>query len=198
MNRESTIKRLFAILIAGVLLASCASGRGPQILTFNYKVLAVPDATALIASVRGGQTAVSDLLLRDPCNFTADFSGRTPPQIFPYGAPGQAGFNVNIVSTAPINLATTNPASCPVLRELAINIGGQSEALAVGGRTSFTNGRIWFTDGRQFSTSQFFQAQLQSFDPGNRRSSGTFRFIDTQTRTGNTVLIAEGSWALTP
>ena len=42
------------------------------------------------------QTTVADLLARDPCNFTADFASATPPQVFPYGTPGQTGFNVNI------------------------------------------------------------------------------------------------------
>src|SRR5574337_113221 len=117
---------VFLAMAALVGLGGCAN-RGtpltPQILTFNYAVRAVPDASALIASVQSGQTTVSDLLSRDPCNFTADFSSATPPQVFPYGSPGQTGFNVNIVSTAPVGLSTTNPSSCVALDEVEINIG---------------------------------------------------------------------------
>ena len=120
----------------------------PQILTFNYAVRTVPDASALIVSVQDGQTTVSDLLSLDPCNFTADFSRATPPQIFVNGTPGQTGFNVNIVSTDPVGLSTNNPSSCTALDEFEINIGGLSEALAIGAQTSQTNGRVWLVDGR--------------------------------------------------
>ena len=189
-------------LAALVGFGGCAN-RGtpltPQILTFNYAVRAVPDASALIASVQGGQTTVSDLLARDPCNFTADFSSATPPQVFTNGTPGQTGFNVNIVSTAaPIGLSTTNPSSCTDLDEFEINIGGQSQALALGAQSSVTNGRVLLVDAREFATSQFFQARVQGFDPANRRSNGDFRFINRLSAGSNTVLIVEGSYALTP
>jgi hypothetical protein len=187
-----------AVLVA---LGGCAN-RGtplePQILTFNYGVRAVPDASALIASVQGGQTTVSDLLSQDPCNFTADFSSATPPQIFVNGVPGQTGFNVNLVSTDPVSIPVTNPPSCTALDEFEINIGGLSEALALGAQTSLTNGRIWLVDNRQFATSQFFQARVQGFDPANRRSNGDFRFINRLSASSNTVLIVEGSYTLTP
>jgi len=138
------------------------------------------------------------LLARDPCNFTADFASATPPQVFPYGTPGQTGFNVNIDSTAPVNIATTNPAYCTPAAEIEINIGGQAQALALGVPTNLTNGRVWLTDGRRFATSQFFQASVQGFDPATRRSNGDFRFIDRLTPGSNTVLIVDGSYALTP
>ncbi len=192
---------VFLAIAALVGLGGCAN-RGtpltPQILTFNYAVRAVPDASALIASVQSGQTTVSDLLSRDPCNFTADFSSATPPQVFPYGSPGQTGFNVNIVSTAPVGLSTTNPSSCVALDEVEINIGGGSEALALGVPTNLTNGRIWLVDGRRFETSQFFQARVRAFDTANRRSNGDFQFISRLSAGSNTVLIVEGSYALTP
>lgn len=108
------------LLMTGLALAGCAT-RGtplaPQLLTFNYAVRAVPDASTLIASVQGGQETVSNLLTREPCNFSADFSSPTPPQVFINGTPGQTGFNVNIVSTAPVSISTTNPASCTALDE---------------------------------------------------------------------------------
>ena len=196
-----SFERILALLMASLALAGCAN-RGtpltPQILTFNYAVRKVPDASAVIASVQGGQTTVSNLLSQDPCNFTADFSSATPPQVFANGIPGQTGFNVNIVSTAPVGLSTTNPPSCMALDELEINIGGQSEALALGAQTSLTNGRVWLVDGSQFATSQFFQARVQGFDPANRRSNGDFRFIDRLSAGSNTVMIVEGSYALTP
>jgi len=202
MNSLSKATRSIAALLAtATLLAGCGN-RGtpitPQILTFNYLVMAVPDATTLIASVQNGQRTVSDLLARNPCNFTADFSSATPPRVFPNGTPGQTGFSVNIVSTAPVNITTTNPANCTPLAELEINIGAQSQALALGVPTNLTNGRIWLNDGRRFATSEFFQARVQSFDPVNRRSSGDFRFIDRLTSGSNTILVAEGSYALTP
>lgn len=194
-------KRLLALLMMSLVLTGCAN-RGtplsPQTLTFNYAVRTVPDAAALIASVRSGQAVVSDLLARDPCNFTADFSSPTPPQVFTNGVPGQTGFNVNIVSTAPVNLATTNPPSCTALDEFEINIGGLSEALALGIPTGLTNGRVWLVDGRQFGTSQYFQARVQGFEAASRRSNGDFQFIDRLSPSSNTVLIVEGSYALTP
>ncbi len=188
-------------MAAMVVLGGCAN-RGtpltPQILSFNYVVRTVPHAPTLIASVQGGHTTVSDLLAQDPCNFTADFSSATPPQVFIYGTPGQAGFNVNIVSADPVSIPATNPSSCTALDEIEINIGGQSEALAVGARTDLTNGRVWLADGRQFASSAFFQAQLQGFDHASRRTNGNFRFINRLSANSNTVLIAEGSYALTP
>jgi hypothetical protein len=200
-NACATAKRVFAIFMASLALAGCAN-RGtpltPQILTFNYAVRTVPDATALIASVQSGQTTVADLLSQDPCNFTADFSSATPPQIFINGIPGQVGFNVNLVSTDPVGVPATNPSSCTALDELEINIGGLSEALGVGAQTSLTNGRVWLADDRQFATSQFFQARVQGFDPASRRSNGDFRFINRLSAGSNTVLILEGSYALTP
>ena len=192
---------VFLAMAALVGLGGCANRGTPltqQILTFNYAVRAVPDASALIASVQSGQTTVSDLLSRDPCNFTADFSSATPPQVFPYGSPGQTGFNVNIVSTAPVGLSTTNPSSCVALDEVEINIGGGSEALALGVPTNLTNGRIWLVDVRRFETSQFFQARVRAFDTANRRSNGDFQFISRLSAGSNTVLIVEGSYALTP
>jgi hypothetical protein len=200
-NLTATAKRIVVIFLASVALAGCPNGGTPirpQILTFNYAVQTVPDASALIASVQNGQTTVASLLSQNPCNFTANFASPTPPRAFTNGTPGQTGFNVNIVSTAPVGLSTTNPSSCTALQELQISIGGQSEALALGAWTNLTNGRVSLVDGRQFATSQFFQARVQGFDPANRRSNGDFRFIDRLSAGSNTVLIVEGSYALTP
>ena len=199
--RESSPTPIAALLMAVLAFAGCATSGTPltpQILSFNYVVRTVPDASALIASVQGGQTTVSSLLSQAPCNFTADFSSATPPQVFVNGTPGQTGFNVNIVSTDPVGISTANPASCTALDELEINIGGQSEALVLGAATSLTNGRVWLADGRQFATSQFFQARVHDFDVASRRSNGEFRFIDRLSAGSNTVLILEGSYALTP
>ena len=199
--KKSSLIPIATLLMAALALAGCAN-RGtpltPQLLTFNYAVRTVPDASALITSVQSGQTTVSSLLSQDSCNFTVDFSSATPPQVFVNGIPGQTGFNVNIVSTAPVGLSTTNPASCTALDEFEINIGGRSEALALGAQTSLTNGRVWLVNGRQFATSQVLQARIQGFDPANRRSNGDFRFIDRLSAGSNTVLILEGSYALTP
>jgi len=196
------VKYGLALLMLSIALFGCRSNRGtpltPQILTFNYAVRTVPDASALIASVQGEQTTVSDLLSPDPCNFTADFSSATPPQVFVNGTPGRTGFTVNIVSTTPVGLSTTNPSSCTALDEFEINIGGLSEALALGAQTSQTNGRVWLVDGRQFGVSGFFRARVQGFDPANRRSNGDFRFINRLSASSNTVLIVEGTYALTP
>jgi hypothetical protein len=198
---SETTKRMVPLCATAILLAGCPNPGtpiAPQILTFNYLVTTVSNADALITSVQNGQTTVADLLARDPCNFTADFASATPPQVFPYGTPGQTGFNVNIDSTAPVNITRTNPAYCTPPAELEINIGGQAQALALGVPTNLTNGRVWLTDGRRFATSQFFQASIQGFDPANRRSNGDFRFIDRLTPGSNTVLIVDGSYALTP
>jgi len=200
-DQGATARRILALLVASLALPSCTSEGTPitpSILTFNYVVKTVPSASALIASVQGGQTTVSDLLGQTPCNFTADFSSPTPPQVFPYGNPGQTGFNVNIVSTAPVSLTTTNPSSCAALDEIEINIGGRSEALTLGADTSRTNGRVWLVDGRQFQTSDFFRARIHNFDPANRRSNGEFRFINRLSGVSNAVLIVQGSYALTP
>lgn len=194
--------RAVAVLALTLALAGCAN-RGtplaPQILTFNYAVRTVPDATALITSVQGGQTTVSSLLSRDVCNFTADFSSLTPPQVFIYGVPGQTGFNVNLVSTAPVSsLTTNNPASCTALDEFEINIGGRTEALTLGMQTARTNGRVKLADNREFATSEYFQARVQGFDSATRRSNGDFRFIGRLGSGSNTVLIVDGTYALTP
>lgn len=199
-GRLRALKVVLALLIVSLGLSSCNRGTPlrPQILTFNYAVRGVPNASDLIASVQSGQTSVSSLLSVDPCNFTADFSGATPPQVFINGTPGQTGFNVNLISTDPHGIATTNPASCVELDEVEINIGGRSEALALGTLTTHTNGRIWLNNGNQFQASEFFQAQVHGFDPATRRSNGEFRFIDRLSSTSNTVLIVEGTYALTP
>ncbi len=188
-------------LLVAVALAGCGergSSMQPQILTFNYSVQSVTDATALIASVQNGQTTVSNLIARNQCNFTASFAGRTPPQVFPYGAPGQNGFNVNIVSTSPDNISTTNPSSCAVIDEFEINIGDRSQALALGTPTNRTNGRVWLDDGSQYQISEFFQATVQTYDPNIRRTSGSFRFIDHLSPASNKLLIVEGTFAMTP
>lgn len=196
-------KRSLLLLISMLALAGCAN-RGtplePQILTLNYATRTVNDATALITSVQGGQTTVSSLLSQDVCNFTADFSSQTPPQVFIYGVPGQTGFNVNLVSVAPVPkpLPTANPPSCTALREFEINIGGRTEALSIGTDTALTNGRVKLVDNREFARSEFFRARVQGFDSTNRRSNGSFQFISRVASGSNTVLIAEGSYALTP
>lgn len=194
-------KCFLAVLMTTLALAGCAN-RGtpltPQILTLNYVTRTVTDATAIITSVQGGQTTVSSLLSQDVCNFTADFSSPTPPQVFINGVPGQTGFNVNLVSTAPVSIPTTNPASCTALREFEINIGGRTEALSIGTDTTRTNGRVRLVDNREFATSEFFRARVQGFDSTNRRSNGTFQFINRLASGSNTVLIAEGTYALTP
>src|SRR6266568_2086233 len=164
----------------------------PQVLTFNY-IVATLNASALIDSVRNGQTTVADIFRAGSvCNLTTAFSSATPPQVFIYGTPGQTGFNVNLVSTVPVNITTTNPSSCPAIGEFEINIGGQFEALALGNQTSRTNGRVRFVDGREFATSEFFQAQIDGFDLANRRSHGSYRFIDRFSPGSNMVLIVEG------
>jgi hypothetical protein len=200
-NRENSMKSILVASAMAVLvgLGGCAPrGTPPQLLTFNYGVRTVPDASALIASVQGGQTTISDLLSRDPCNFTADFSRAVPPRVVTNGTPGQTGFNVNIISVDPVGLSTTNPSACTALDEVEINIGGLSEALTLGTQTRRTNGRVWLDGGQRFATSEFFQARVQGFDPANRRSNGDFRFINRLSAGSNTVLIVEGSYALTP
>jgi hypothetical protein len=173
----------------------------PQILALNYVVKTVPDASTLIASVRDGQTTISTMLARDPCNFTADFSERTPPtkpKFSVYGTPGQTGFNVRILSTTPVAIPTTNPSSCQALDEIEVLIGGQSEALALRTQTSRTSGRVWLVNGQKFETGAFFKAQVLSFDPANRRTTGEFQFINRLSAGSNTVLIVEGSYAMKP
>lgn len=191
---------LFIAFIA-VAVAGCVNKRSsikPQVLTFNYSIQSVTDVTALIDSVQNGQTTIADLIARSPCNFTASFAGRLPPQIFPRGTPGQSGFGVNIVSTAPDNISTTNLSSCAVVDEFEINIGDQSQVLALGTSTNRTNGRVWLDDGSQYQISQFFQAAIQKYEPDIRRTTGDFRFIDRLSPASNKVLIAEGSFAMTP
>lgn len=200
-GRHTTPRWLLAALAVSLALVGCGNQGTPiipKIISFNYTVRTVPDASALIASVQGGQTTVTDLLSRGQCNFTADFSTRTPPQVFINGTPGQTGFNVNLVSTAPVGIATTNPSSCIALAEFEINIGGRSEALALGAQTSHTNGRVRLVDGSRFTTSEFFRAKVTSFDPANRRSIGEFSFIDRLSSGSNTVIIVDGSYALAP
>lgn len=110
-------KRLLALLMMSLVLTGCAN-RGtplsPQTLTFNYAVRTVPDAAALIASVRSGQAVVSDLLARDPCNFTADFSSPTPPQVFTNGVPGKPGSMST--SSRPLPSISQQPTRHPALR----------------------------------------------------------------------------------
>jgi hypothetical protein len=211
LERETTfnshIEQIMKNILVSVAMAAlvglggCAN-RGtpirPQILTFNYGVRTVPDASALIASVESGQMTVSELLSQDPCNFTADFSSSQPPKVVVNGTPGQTGFTVRIFSITPVGLSTNNPSSCTELDEFVIDIGRQSEALALGNLTSLANGRFLLVDGRQFATSQFFQARVQGFDPANRRSNGDFRFINRLSPGSNTVLIVEGAYALKP
>jgi hypothetical protein len=171
----------------------------PQVLSFKY-VTGTVNASAVIASVRSGQTTIADLLSRASgvCGFTADFSSRTPPRVFINGTPGQIGFNVNLISAEPVSLTTPNQSCFDELSEFEINIGGRLEALALGNQTSLTNGRVKLVDGREFTTSEFFQAQINRFDPANRRSEGSFRFINRLSRASNMVLIVEGSYFLTP
>jgi hypothetical protein len=193
--------RMPAVLACFLALTGCTTPGTPlglQVLALNYAVRTVPDASALIASLQSGQTRVSDLLGSTPCNHTADFSTLSPPEVFTSGTPGQTGFSVTIVSLTPVAIPTTNPASCSALDQLEIVIGDPSQALALGARTSSLNGRIWLVDGSRFQTSQFFEARVQTFDVASRRSSGDYRFVNRLTPGSNTVLVVEGSYALTP
>lgn len=208
------MKNIILVSLVSLVLVGfggCPPRVEPQILALNYVVQTVPTpemATALIDSVRGGQMPISTLLTqdavtrgpRDPCNFTADFTNRTPPtapKIVVNGTPGQTGFNVTIGSTTPVAIQTTNPSSCQALKEIEILIGGRSEALALRTQTNRTKGRVALVNNQDFNTSEFFQAQVLSFDPTNRRTSGEFRFINREPGS-TTMLIVEGSFGMKP
>jgi hypothetical protein len=188
-----------ALLTACLALAGCSTPIEPQILSFNYALRSVPDWPTFLASVQSGQTRISDLLSSNPCNFTADFSVASPPELFTSGTPGQTGFNVSVVALTPVSIpVTTNPPSCPALEQIEIVIGSPSQALALGMFTDVTNGRIWLLNGPRFPISQHFEARVQRFNPANSRSDGQFRFVSRDMAATNTVLIVEGSYAITP
>ena len=190
---------LIALLMAA--LAGCDhrdSSLQPQILTFNYSIQKVTDASALIDSVRRGRTTIAELIALSPCNFNAGFAGQTPPLMFPYGTPGQAGFSVQILATAPDNISTINPSSCEVPDELEIHIGSRSRVLALGVPTNLAGGRLWFTDGSKYQASEFFQATVQGFDATIRRTKGDFAFINRLAPDSNMLLMVKGSFAMTP
>lgn len=185
--------------ICSLSFSGCGNRTGPQVFTFNYAIRTFQDAnevSSVISSIRNGSRTMSDYAILS-CNFTADFSVTTPPEIFVYGNPGQIGFNMNIVSTNPVTITTTNPPNCNTLDEIEINIGRRTEALAVGASTNYTNGRLWFSDGRRFGASVYFQAQLNDFNATTRRSTGTFKFVN-RLPGSNTLLFVDGSFALTP
>ncbi|MDE2236134.1 MAG: hypothetical protein KGK44_11410 [Gammaproteobacteria bacterium] len=194
-------KASLLIVLLMATLAGCdpkVSALKPQILTFNYSIQTVADASALIDSVRNGKTTIARLIARSPCNFIAGFTGQTPPQMFPNGTPGQAGFNVQIMVSAPDNVSTTNPSSCEVPDEIEINIGSHSQVLALGMPTSLAGGRLWFTNGSKYQNSEFFRATVQGFDATISRTKGDFAFIDRLAPGSNTLLMVEGSFAMTP
>ncbi len=198
---SAMLKWIAGILLISIFLVSCSSSRGritPQILTFNYIVMANVNASDLVRDVQNGSRTIPALLGSNPCNFTADFSNVNHPSISANGTPGQMGFNVFIVSVNPSNITTTNPSSCIAINEIQIAIGGRSEALALGAQTRLTEGKVVLANGSHFDISDFFQGRVQTFDAATRRTSGDFRFITGLAGNSNTVLIVEGSYGITP
>lgn len=214
-----TSKRLLALFIGSLLLAGCqAVPPAPQILSLNYVILDVPAGNnrvrAFVDSFERGERGLSeldfylshpdpntDLAVEVVCNFTADFSPGTvadpssAPLMDSSGSPGQPGFNIQIAASRR-NVTTDNPPSCVAIDQFVLDIGSRSDVIELGVPTSRGNGRIRLVDGVAFETSDFFEARVESFDPANERSSGQFRFINRSTAT--TVLLGEGSYALTP
>jgi hypothetical protein len=209
--RQSAAWRIAAVLLSGglaaALLAACPNGEPvqPQILTFNYKIrqLHVRDVTDLLNRIRSGQTTVANELGSNPCNFTASFANPTPPMVptapivHVGGGPG-AGFNLNITTTTPVSITTTNPPTCQSVDEIAISIGGaQTGGLDVGGRTNLTSAELVVGGTRFTSAVGFFEATLTNFQrpPPGGYASGQFRFVAT-TQVGNATLLGDGSYAL--
>ncbi len=192
------VAKLFLI---SIVLVSCSSSRRPitlQVLTFNYNVIENANVSDLVNGVRSGTSTIAAFLGPDPCNFTADFSSVNHPTASANGTPGQMGFSVSLTAVNPSNITTTNPSSCIAIREIQITIGGPSQALALRAQSAVTEGEIVLADGRSFNMGQFFQGRVQTFEAATRRTSGDFRFITSLSGNSSTVLIAEGSYALTP
>ena len=189
---------LFLLLLA--TLVSCGNAGNPvepQIITFNYAIMTVPDVTAFVDTVKSGLTTVSSLLANGPCNFSASFAGNAEPSVSVSGTPGQNGFNINAASVTPVSLTTTNPPNCPALAEYEIGIGGRSSAVAVGALTDIVNGKFSFADGQKFETSPFAQAKVIGHNAATARATGEFRFVNRLTSAATeTVLVVEGSFAL--
>lgn len=174
----------------------------------NYRLIAVPDSDnngiinsvdrdALISPVVNGDRTLSSAVGTDPCIFTQDFTpdaeGVSLPDLDVLGVPGQSGFSVSVQIPSAIAQQTSARPDCIMPREIVVDIGSRSEALAVRGRTRQTSGRVHFVNGSQFNQSRYFEARITNLDPNAERASGEFGFID-ETQGANTILVAQGSF----
>lgn len=179
-----------------------------KILALDYAILEYPDGNAAataVSSVQSRSRTVFDHISDTrSCKFRADFTSDRlnenpplePPRSSVNGTPGQTGFNININSpTKLVNTEITNPPDCAVVERVSMIIGGISEALGVGGRTSRSGGRVEFRDGRKFEISEFFEADLDAFNDITRKATGRFRFVN-RLQGSNTLLFVDGTFIL--
>lgn len=187
------IARVSTILSAFAVLAACTpSGEPaqPQILSLNYEVRPLQDAT--IDQIRDGTRQVEEFLPADPCNFTASFAEGFAPTLSISGEPGNNNFSFLAVSENPSNLATTNPARCEAFASYDFQINERNIALGV----PVINGKFDATVGSDaFRTLPgYFQATVNTFDPSNDYTTGTVEFVAKAT--GGQALIGAGTFAL--
>ncbi len=179
----------FAPLALVGLLAGC----GDEVLMMNY--LVVPQNASFLADVQSGARPVSDAFTGTVCVLTVD------PSVVPLtsnqsGTLGQAGYSVTISAVNPVNAVTSNPATCPAIETIAIQIGEQGAVLGVGGRTNETSltSRV---NGVDFDSSRsgYFEARITGQSQTRGTVSGGFEAIAPAPGSNPPVmLITEGSF----
>jgi hypothetical protein len=188
-----TVVRIRAARFAPLALVSVLAGCGDEFLMVNY--LVVPQNTQFVADVRSGTRSLSDAFSGGACVLTVD------PSVVPLtsrqaGTIGQAGYSVRIAAVNPVNAVTSNPATCPSIEELVLQIGAQGEVLGIGGTTGRTDltARV---DGVAFDSGRggLFEATITGQSQARGTVSGGFEAIAPAPGSNPPVMIVtEGSF----
>jgi len=196
-----TLKEKLILVVAfciGILLLTACSSRSstpvkPLILTLNYSVQALPNASTVAHDLRTGSVDLSDFMPPNPCNMTVDFRGANKPSFGQNGAPGQAGGTLSIAVQNPTTIPEAQPAACVDVETLAVYLGTGSP-LVFG--TPTNQGYAEITIGGQLLSTQnngFYSGTLLSRDSSDSYVTGEFEFM-ARIFDGETVMVS-GSFA---
>ncbi len=189
----------FIALSSLLALAACGLTTPPQIFAFDYAIR--PNDPALRAAVASGAVDIETALGPAPCSVIVSYAGPDDPRVRQAGSPGDAGYNVTIFATNPVNASSRNPAACAgdAISEVAITVGGPGTLLDVGDTTTTGNLRI-VVNGEAFDTSvgtSHFAARLTGPVPGGdpAYAGADFEAVARAPGSGANMIVIDGAFA---